>query len=532
MTIYLLNTIYTKAKIDHEFIDEGFLAVQQVSNSASGKALQSLGVRFSTGDDELAQLVRQEQDRSAELEQLNKAILSELAKSTQARSGKLADFIRTRIAELSLELTDIRKNLAQKFPEFAELSKPSQLKLTDVQSLLGNDEALIIIDTAGKGKGDDYVWAVNSKDADWQQLDTETGDIAKILTTLRKGLDLAEDAREPIDPALAYKLYQTVLGPVADLIKDKKHLLFVLNGAISSLPPQIFVTEPPTTNTLRDAAWLARDHAITILPTVSSLKLLRTQKSTGKAGKPFRGYGDPLFDSSQGNGANRAASFDYRSFFRGTQTDVELLRQSLPQLPGTARELISVGESLGAPKSEIVLGKAASEAAIKQDKLDDYRILYFATHGLVAGEVAQLNKSSAEPALAFSVPDEATLLDDGLLTASEVAQLKLNADWVVMSACNTAAAGKPGADALSGLARAFFYAGAKSLLVSHWVVDDDATAELMKRTFKYASNNPTQRGAESLRQAMLSLMNDPDNSKWADPAFWAPFVLVGEPNQT
>ena len=180
-------------------------------------------------------------------------------------------------------------------------------------------------------------------------------------------------------------------------------------------------------------------------------------------------------------------------------------------------------------QSEIILGKAATETAVKSDKLDDYRIVYFATHGLVAGEVELANKSGAEPALAFSIPDKATALDDGLLMASEVAQLKLNADWVVLSACNTAAGGKPGADALSGLARAFFYAGAKSLLVSHWVVDDDATAELMKRTFKIASDNSNMLGAEALRQAMLSVMDDPENPQWADPVYWAPFVLVGEP---
>ena len=113
----------------------------------------------------------------------------------------------------------------------------------------------------------------------------------------------------------------------------------------------------------------------------------------------------------------------------------------------------------------------ATETRVKQAKLDQYRIVYFATHGLLAGDVADFAKLNAEPALVLSLPEHPTEFDDGLLTASEVAQLKLNADWVVLSACNTASAEKPGAEALSGLARAFFYAGARSLIVSNWEVE-------------------------------------------------------------
>ena len=106
--------------------------------------------------------------------------------------------------------------------------------------------------------------------------------------------------------------------------------------------------------------------------------------------------------------------------------------------------------------------------------LADYRVVYFATHGLVAGEV----KGLGEPSLALTLPKQPSETDDGLLTASEVAQLKLNADWVVLSACNTIAGDKPGAEALSGLARAFFYAGARALLVSHWAVESNAATRL------------------------------------------------------
>jgi CHAT domain-containing protein len=122
-----------------------------------------------------------------------------------------------------------------------------------------------------------------------------------------------------------------------------------------------------------------------------------------------------------------------------------------------------------------------------------------------------------------------TDFDNGLLQASEIALLKLNADWVVLSACNTAADDKPGAEALSGLARAFFYAGARSLIVSHWEVDDEATARLMINTFQANTAGEGLSHAEMLRQAMLAMIDNAKSDAAADPRFWAPFVVVGEP---
>ena len=159
---------------------------------------------------------------------------------------------------------------------------------------------------------------------------------------------------------------------------------------------------------------------------------------------------------------------------------------------------------MGAPRGDIHLQKDATEAAVKRANLADYRVVYFATHGLLAGEV----KGLGEPALALTIPKEPSELDDGLLTASEVAQLKLNADWVVLSACNTAAGDRLGAEALSGLARAFFYAGAHALLVSHWAVDSDAATRLTTTTFDLLQSDPKIGRAEALRRAMLAYMND------------------------
>lgn len=143
----------------------------------------------------------------------------------------------------------------------------------------------------------------------------------------------------------------------------------------------------------------------------------------------------------------------------------------------------------------------------------------------MAGEL----KGVGEPGLILTPPKLGTLEDDGYLSASEIAKLKLNADWVILSACNTAAAdGTPGAEGLSGLAKAFFYAGARSLLVSHWPVASGATVPLTTVMLKEYDNNSKLGKAKAQRKAMLDLMNTPAHPEYAHPLFWDPFVVVGE----
>jgi CHAT domain-containing protein len=283
----------------------------------------------------------------------------------------------------------------------------------------------------------------------------------------------------------------------------------------------------------RGVPWLAKRHGVTILPSVGSLKAARVS-GRAHAPKAMFGFGDPVFGgpddqrvvpSQRGTGAPaRTRNPAYTDFWKGAGVDRTALSQGLPRLPDTADELKAVAAKLQDPSSVVLLGIDATETAVKRSALIDYRIIYFSTHGLVAGDV----KGIGEPSLALSLPSQSTSLDDGLLTSSEVAQLSLNADWVVLSACNTISGDKPGAEALSGLSRAFFYAGARSLLVSHWSVASDAATVLAISTFDALAKDPKLGKAEALRRAMVVYMDNPSDIWNAYPAMWGPFVVVGD----
>jgi CHAT domain-containing protein len=355
----------------------------------------------------------------------------------------------------------------------------------------------------------------------------------------------------PFDGGRAHALYQALFGAVEDLIRDK-HLLIVPSGALTQLPFQVLTTAPEASpgDSYRSAAWLLRKHALTILPSVSSLKALRRDAKASRAGRPYLGIGNPLLEGPDGRYArlaNRAREKKAcpptpqqkaqagRSTARGGIRQVTMsggladlahVRAQTP-LPETADELCAVARQLGAGDDDVRLGARASEGDLKalseRGMLSRYRVLHFATHGALAGEMS----GSAEPGLILSPPEQATARDDGYLSASEVAGLKLDADWAVLSACNTAAGGADNAEALSGLARAFFYAGARALLVSHWAVDSDATVKLITETIASFAATKGAGRAEALRRSMLALIERGAPHE-AHPAYWAPFVVVGE----
>ncbi len=351
------------------------------------------------------------------------------------------------------------------------------------------------------------------------------------------------------DHARAHKLYTALFGEVQELIKGK-YLLIVPSGPLTQLPFQVLITSPANSSDHRAAAWLAREHAITVLPAASSLKALRRVGRPSAAPRPMIGFGNPLLDGPDARFANLAklarekqrcperrpphlaARSDYRAGpsqveTRGSLANVSVIKGQVP-LPETADELCAVAQDVKAELArDILLGAKATEREIKRlsanGELTKYRMVHFATHGVLAGKLDGAN----EPGLILTPPGKASEEDDGYLTASEIASLKLDADLVILSACNTAAGAATSAEALSGLARAFIYAQARALLVSHWEVYSDATVKLITGTVREMARDPKVGRSEALRRSMLALIDNGAPHE-AHPAYWAPFVVVGE----
>jgi CHAT domain-containing protein/Tfp pilus assembly protein PilF len=504
--------------------DDSYDTVQRATSSAAASAVSKLAARFAAGTGPLAEFVRQDQDLTAEYESLDKSLIAAISKPPAERKAASEEQIRKRIEAIKSDRAKLQEIFNQRFPDYVALSKPQPLSSSQTQALLSDDEALVVFDFNDSS----YAWVVTRTDFSWIELKVSNKDLDADVKALRQSLGF--HAEKPFDPQLAFKVYQATFGAFADKIAAKKRLSVVTNGALTSLPPALLVTRDPAGKALKDVDWLIRSHAITILPSVSSLKILRTASATPSAPKSMIAFGDPVFSKAAHAQAQRQVAMrSITTFYSGTKIDIASLRERLPQLPGTRTEVQAIAKAMNADAGDIKLGLAVTETAVKQTRLDQYRIAYFATHGLVAGDLAQFTKSKAEPALALTIPDNASDFDDGLLSASEIAQLKLNADWVVLSACNTAAEEKPGAEALSGLARAFFYAGARSLIVSHWEVDDEATARLMTGTFQASIRDTKLSHGEALRQSMLALIDNAKSDDDAQPRLWAPFVVVGEP---
>jgi CHAT domain-containing protein len=571
---------------------EALAMAQWAKQSAAAAAVQQMGLRFASGTDALAALVRERQDLSAFWCDRDKALLAALSTPQGQQNPAAIDALRRELAATDSKLAANTARLEREFPEYAALASPKPLKAEEVQNILGPDEALVFFLMGDK---ESSVFALTRDGFEWRTIPLGAEALAQKVAQFRRGLDVdalqrglervecaqadadkrglsrmecdqvlakecdqaaaegrglvriecsqgSERRRELFDLGLAHELYDALIGPVEALIREKPHLIVVPSGALTALPFHLLVTEMPAVAApqvktmrdlaaYRDAAWLLKRHAVSVLPSVVSLKAVRMFARREQGLKPLIGFGDPIFgpeaepEASQRTAAARAVvTRSYTDYWQGAGVDRTKLAQALPRLADTADELKAVAQKLGAPASDIKLRKDASETTVKRTPLADYRVVYFATHGLVAGDI----KGLGEPSLALTVPPQPSDLDDGLLAASEVAQLKLNADWVVLSACNTIAGDKPGAEALSGLARAFFYAGARALLVSHWAVESNAATRLTTTTFDILKNDPKLGRAEALRRAMLAYMSDASGSHNAYPAFWAPFVVVGE----
>lgn len=525
------------AEIPLDLRDAAFEVSQLAISSRSAIAIARLASRFDDG--EASRLARRHQDMVREYQRLGEELVAELARPS-ARRTEIEERLTARRAELKSELARLSAELQRLSPEYAELAFPRPIRLVDVQDrMLRPREALVLFVTEQNTsymvpEKSTYIWWITRDAVRFHRSTLAGDDLDSAIRKLREQLDpgagrggdlLRVNRKLGYDFATAHALYEALLAPFADDFDRVDHVVVVPDGPLISLPLAVLVEAvPDSTASFEHAPWLADRFGMSVVPSVGSLALLRSRLPAAERSVIFLGIGAPnLSGTSAEDAFARAEAIQAE----GRPLSVKELRSlsPLPEAEGELRRLAIALDPTGASNEHLLLHDQATESRLRSLDLERYSVLAFATHGLMAGEFDGLS----EPALVLTPPKKALSSDDdGLLTASEITALRLRADWVILSACNTAASdGTPNADGFSGLARAFLYAGSQTLLVSHWYVLSEAAAMINARLFEILAEQPAISRAEALRLAMRDVRQS-GGRKRAHPRFWAPFVLVGD----
>ncbi len=517
------------AELDLEFV---FAAMQSARNTRAGRAVRRAGARAAAPDAAAAELARQRQDAIDRIEALEFQLV------TASSEGDIltADELRAQLEAEHAAAEASYAQLTQRFPDYARLTAPRIVDIAEMQALLAEDEAVIIFVAAA---GDLAIFALRHDRAVFSTAPESAARLEARVRTLRVSLDpsgAASASELPVfDIQDAYRMYRALFDEVAGALDGVSHLTVIADGPLESLPFHVLLTEPPDPElsgeeAYRAASWLSNAYAITHAPSVATLAALRSGGAPADGATAFIGFADPAIGVS---GGSLSASSDIDDFLlMNGRYDLASICALRPA-PQTRAMALSMAEALGAGEDAVIAGRDANEARLRalseSGELAAARVIAFSTHGLVAGEAPP--GSVAEPALVLTpdwncegeAPARHDAAGDGLLTASEVATLALSADWVLLTACNTAASdGRPNAEPLSGLARAFFYAGARALLVSHWPADAGATQILVEHLF-----DPELRELARAERLSRAMSETRAQEGYAHPALWAPFVVVG-----
>lgn len=390
----------------------------------------------------------------------------------------------------------------------------NQISIKKIQSEMKNDEVLISYYFTSNNL---HVAIINSLKVEFKTLNTNNKKINNIIKNIRASLELTNDKKlQDFNVFQSRILFNEILNPILKNIENKKNLIIIPHKSLLSMPFELLIDEEglEKNSDYQNINWLINKFNISYYPSINSFYSLRTVNFQ-KTSRDFAGFGDPKFvQVAKPESDIRFTNLYLRS---GVANQNEL--RKFEELPETRNEL-SFLSKVFKNGSDLYLGKDFTEQKVKSLKLDQYKVISFATHAVLANELNNIG----EPGIILTPPDVPDEINDGVLTVSEIQKLKLAADTVILSACNTAGKdGSANAEGLSGLASAFFHAGAKSLMVTHWSVETNSAVSIMTNTFKNFENKNSL--SQSLTLAKREMIK---NKLTSHPMFWAPFVIIGD----
>lgn len=508
---------------------ELFEAMQLIQGNVTGQVVSQAFARLSAGDPHTRDLLREMQDSDLELRRLflQRDALAQSSAGGGAGGAPASDEIKKiddQIVAVQNKRAAAESAAQAASPEYAQLTSAGT-PAAEIQKVLGPNEGLIELSI---GQRLSFAALVTRDGITAYRIDLPSDKAAAAVTALRKTIEPYVDKDRVVLPAFdvvaAHQLYTTLFAPVDDRVRKLDRLTVIPSGPLTSLPLEVLVTDetkPVTDQDYKDVPFLVAKVAVDYTPSPQTLVVQRQHTKPAAGSHAYIGFGDFQPWTKQ----QLTASFPPDR----CQADYEGLSQ-LPPLPGTRKEILAVGNNVfHAPASDLVLGPGFTKAKLTKTGLTQYRVIHLATHAFLPTEL----RCRPEPLIVLSATRGAANADDSFLGLADILALKLDANLVLLSACNTAGpAGATTGDSLSGLARAFFFAGARGLLVTHWSLDDSAGPLLTALTM--TPSGPAQDTAADLRQAKLAMIRKVGGQPggkyvfFTHPYAWAPFVLVGD----
>jgi CHAT domain-containing protein len=496
-----------------KLFSEMFESAQIVRGTMVAQTIAMTMARLASGQDEAGKSIRDLQDACYERDKLRERLTLAQA-DPNSLSAQISELEQSLKASNS-RIEDLERQVQAAAPNYNQILD-KKVPVHDVLDALRADEAP---DQILVGKDASFVLFADHDGITGYEVKLTEKQAAELVGKMRYAVH-ATDQLRPFLVEDSYALYEKIFGPVKDRVARAKHFITVPSGPLLSLPFGILVVKKPghfSRAYYSEISWMAARQGITIAPSVQSFVNLRTLARPSKAALPFIGFGD--FAPHRDDVSAALKALDLPDTCRDEAA--LFVQATCNKLPNSANELRQVAAALGQGEGSLVMGDSFSAATVEKKDLTNYRIVYFSTHALLPSKL----RCFREPALIVSKSPSDSQGASGLLTTSEIAELKMDAELVVLSACDTGGpAGKTGGESLSGLARSFFYAGARSMLVSHWELLDKPSADLLATCFKRWATGDLS-FAEALRDGQAALIKNPNTSH---PMIWGALSLVGD----
>ncbi len=499
-----------------KWLTEMFEAAQLAQGGVTSQQIAQATARLSENarDPKVAVAIRAREDIRARLADLYRE-RDQLEPGTQGGTATPASVeLEARIAKGQEDAAEAESTLQAASPNYGQLVQ-QVAPAADVLAALSPGEAFVSLTLSDTGG-----WAFALRDGRIEVAPVPGGlrEMAALVRRVRTSIESTTGVPPTFDIAASQAIYRATLAALEPSLQGASALVIVPAGPLLSLPFELLLTGPATGDALATAPWLLRRASIAHVPAAANFVSLRKIAGTSRATKPWFGFGD--FRPVTLAQATRT--------FGNDCADSSRLYSGLPPLPFARAELDASRRLLGAAATDSLLGPAFTAPGVRRANLKDVRILHFATHALLPAEL----RCQSEPAIVTSAPAGASDAAGSLLTASAILELDLDADTVILSACNSGGPGGTTAgESLSGLARSFFYAGARSLLVTHWAVNDQIAAYLVADSLRRLAAEPALGVTGAMRAAQLGMLDEAGRGLTAEvahPFYWAPFAVIGE----